>query len=596
MNVYLFQPQYTMLVDGIKNAWIPYSVGALWSYVSQFDDIRQHFELKELVFRRYPIQDLLDRMEDPVICGFSCYLWNRNYCLALAEAIKKKWPNCYILFGGPEVSGRMITYDFIDTLVQGEGEQNLVSVMRNIIAGTDPSVFTPKARMDDLEIPSPYLDGLFDKIIKDNPEYRWAMTLETNRGCPYSCTFCDWGSLTYSKVKKFNLDKIKAEIDWIRDKPIAYLYLADANFGIFKERDLEISRYINSVISDHPTVDAVGIQSAKQSKQDCFDIAQALGEKCSGVSVAMQSMHDDTLVAIKRKNLDVNNVRGLMKLSREYQIPTYTELILGLPLETKESWIEGMADLLEAGQHNAIEMWFTQLLENSELNQPMDRMKYGIKTIKSSQYISLRGPDDHDGIAEIAELIKSTNTMTTAEMIECYLFGWLIIQFHTQGYTQLISRYMRYAHGVSFKDFYLHIESEITKDPQMNEQRNIIKHALETFLETGTVGPGLAGHMIHASTGSWIYDNRKYIMNFVARCAEKFAKVPNEIVKLQDAQIFDRDQKYPIQITCDFDLYNEDASATTYEISPRLKQLGSLNTAVMRRRGLLKNKIIKKHD
>lgn len=596
MNVYLFQPQYTMMVDGVKNAWIPYSVGSLWSYVSQFSDIQQHFELKELVFKRYPIQEMLDRMEDPVVCGFSCYLWNRNYCLALAEAIKKKWPKCYILFGGPEVSGRMIKYDFINTLVQGEGELNLVDILRNIINGVDPNTFTPKTRMDDLEIPSPYLDGLFDKLIADHPEYRWAMTLETNRGCPYSCTFCDWGSLTYSKVKKFNIDKVKAEVDWIRDKPISYLYLADANFGIFKERDLEIARHINQVVADHPTVDAVGIQSAKQSKQDCFDIAKALGDKCSGVSVAMQSMNDDTLSAIKRKNLDINNVKGLMKLSRQYHIPTYTELILGLPLETKESWIEGMADLLEAGQHNAIEMWFTQLLENSELAQPMERLKYKIKTIKSSQYISLRGPDDHDGIPEEAELIKSTNTMNTEQMIDCYLFGWLIIQFHTQGYTQLIARYLRYTHNVSYKDFYLYVEQQIIQDLVLGQQRKLIQDACRDFMETGTVKPGMAGHMIHASTQNWIYENREYIVNFVAKCAKTFAAVPDQIVALQKAQIFDNTQQYPITIECEFDLDNENNNHCVYEINPKLKNLGSLNTASMRRRGLLKNKIVKKHD
>ena len=53
-------------------------------------------------------------------------------------------------------------------------------------------------RLHHLEIPSPYLTGVFDDIIANNPEYVFNATLETNRGCPFACTFCDWGSLTYA--------------------------------------------------------------------------------------------------------------------------------------------------------------------------------------------------------------------------------------------------------------------------------------------------------------------------------------------------------------------------------------------------------------
>ena len=45
----------------------------------------------------------------------------------------------------------------------------------------------------------------FDKFVKDNPNTYFAAIYETDRGCPFKCTFCDWGSATASKVNKFDL-------------------------------------------------------------------------------------------------------------------------------------------------------------------------------------------------------------------------------------------------------------------------------------------------------------------------------------------------------------------------------------------------------
>ena len=223
-NVYLFQPQYTTFINGKINNWLPYSVGTIWSYAAQFSDISNNFTLKDLIFKRENLDSLLDRLESPKVCGFSCYLWNRQYCLTIAEAIKHRWPECVIIFGGPEVSSRMTKYAFIDCILIGEGEENFVDILRNILHNRAPDLFFPKKRLEELTIPSPYLTGVFDTIIANNPEVVWAVTIETNRGCPYSCTFCDWGGTKYSKVKKFKIEKIAAELDWAKTHRIAYIF------------------------------------------------------------------------------------------------------------------------------------------------------------------------------------------------------------------------------------------------------------------------------------------------------------------------------------------------------------------------------------
>jgi len=590
-NVYLFQPQYTTLVNGKVNNWLPYSAGAIWSYAAQFKDITDEYVLKDLIFARENIDVLLDRFDNPAVCGFSCYLWNRNYCLAVAEKIKQKWPKCVIIFGGPEVSARMIKHKFIDSLILGEGEENFVDILRNVVAGKDPSLFSPKQRLPELDIPSPYTTGVFDKIIADNPEVMWAITLETNRGCPYSCTFCDWGSLTYSKVKKFDLEKIRAEIEWTRGKPISYIYLADANFGIFKDRDIEIAKMLR-IATDDSQVDLISVQAAKNSSEIAFQIGEILGNKYGGVSVAMQSMNDDTLDAIKRKNLDINNIKSLLDLSVKYRVPTYTEMILGMPHETKESWCQGLADLLELGQHNSIEMWFTQLLENSELAQPASRFTYRIKSIISKNYISLKKPVDWNDVDEETELICSTNSMPLADTVDSYMYGWMIIQLHIAGYSQIIAKYLRQAGNISYRTFYDHLMDEIKTSEVCSAEYQHVKQLVYNFLTTGEIEDEATGHMLHAISGPWIYDNKEKIFDFVVDSANKLYQVPQWVHDLQSKFIYDNSYVYPIIIEADYDLINSVASPTSYTVTSKLKdKVENLVLAVIRRRGLLKNQL-----
>src|SRR5947209_2679156 len=54
----------------------------------------------------------------------------------------------------------------------------------------------------EIPVASPWLTGLLDPSMElaRKHGYRVVAPWETNRGCPYSCTFCDWGSNTLSKL------------------------------------------------------------------------------------------------------------------------------------------------------------------------------------------------------------------------------------------------------------------------------------------------------------------------------------------------------------------------------------------------------------
>ena len=244
-NVYLFQVQYAIEISDKTNYYLPYSIGCIVAYAKQFEDIRDNWNFGELFFKREDPVEVVKRLDNPKVCAFSSYVWNEVISQEIAKEVRKQYPDCIIVWGGPQVGPEDYNLDWCDIVIKAEGERNFVNILRDIDAGKElPQTYTSD-RIDQLdECPSPYLEGVFDDIIASHPEAVFAMTLETNRGCPFQCTFCDWGSLTYAKIKKFNLDKVVGELDWATQNPIGYLWVADANFGVFKARDIAIANLI----------------------------------------------------------------------------------------------------------------------------------------------------------------------------------------------------------------------------------------------------------------------------------------------------------------------------------------------------------------
>ena len=583
-NVYLFQPQYAVEFREEVNYWLPYSAGCLWSYLSKLPNIKNQYRLDRIFFKRDPIEEVLAKISNPSIVGFSCYLWNEQYCLAAAEAIKNTWPNCLIIFGGTQTTLKTLDNKFVDTVVIGEGEQVFAKILDLHSKNLPIEQVYTAVRIDNLEIESPYLSGVFDSILEENPNTIWAMTLETNRGCPYACSFCDWGGTTFSKVKKFNLERIAAELDWAKNNNVAYIFCADANFGIFRERDLEIAKLMR-LAADNSRIEAINLQYAKNSTEAVFEIAKTIGPYGRGITVSVQSMNQPTLEAIHRQNLKTNNISELMRLSEEYQIGTYTEVILGLPCETEESWRQGLCNLLELGQHQSIDIWFAQLLEGSELASDQSRRKYKLQSIWVKDYVHLN--QLQDPISEHTEIINATNTMTTDEMVECYMYAWMIIQVHIAGYSQVLARYARTVKKIQYRQFYDMLYQELQTDNVFQEHFLSLKTTVKDYLYHGILPDNCTGgHAIHSQSYKFLYNHRLAIIDV----CKKIIDVTADLEKLQQKFIFTPNSEASTQLQVGFNIYSGTATPTKYTINTQIKELSD-DFYTVRRKGLHKNLI-----
>ena len=75
--------------SGKTSAFLPYSVGLLWSYCLQNKIISDNFILKDLVFNIDNLDHYIDNMEQPDIVATSNYMWNSNKHLYILKKIKK---------------------------------------------------------------------------------------------------------------------------------------------------------------------------------------------------------------------------------------------------------------------------------------------------------------------------------------------------------------------------------------------------------------------------------------------------------------------------------------------------------------------------
>jgi radical SAM superfamily enzyme YgiQ (UPF0313 family) len=562
-NVYLIQP--AMHFDQSQAGWIPYSVGCIWSYANQFDVIKNNFELKEIIFKRETHQDIIDRIENPCVIGFSCYVWNSEYNLTLAEKVKNLWPNCIIVMGGPHANSTWTKYKFIDSIILAEGEITFTTILKNILENKQIDLFYNE-RLKELDVPSPYTTGVFDNIVKNNPDLYWYMVMESTRGCPYSCTFCDWGGGIYSKVRKYNLEKVEQEINWAIDNKVAIILMPDANFGIFKERDKTIARMLRAA-ADNPKskIQQIQFTYAKNTSEICFEIEQIIGPYSNGLSVSVQTMTKETLEATKRSVMKLNDLEYVFSLSKKYKVRTYTELILGLPNETMSDFKNGITHLLELGQHTQIYVWLATILPNAEMGKKSYIEKYGIKTKKIKNY------KDQNGY-ELTEFVVGTNTMSFEDLIESYMYAWVIQNFHHTGFSEIISKYCRNVKDISYRTFYDKLFVAVQQDEFLSSIFFKFKNTVVDYLTTGDSPQDDSRFLITLDCDiEYYYTHKDKFICVAIECVKEF--LSNDIIEIQ--KIYNVENNDILTKTFNINLDTWEEITTSYQLFPPEHPIGA---------------------
>jgi radical SAM superfamily enzyme YgiQ (UPF0313 family) len=438
--------------------YLPYSAACLQSYAAKNLADPGRFEFLSMIYKRMPIREVVDRLAAADIVGFSSYVWNAQISLETARRLKSRKPDMLIVFGGPHVPDKPEAFlranRFIDVVVHNEGERTFTRLLEAFPAndwsgingishiGRDGKFYAtpPAERFRDLEeLPSPFLNGVLAGLVRANPQEEWIGLWETNRGCPFQCTFCDWGSATAAKVTKFEFDRLKAELDWFAANKVKYIFVCDANFGIQK-RDVEIAEYVAEVRRRTGYPHGFSVQNTKNATERAYQSQKILADAKlnKGVALSMQSVDPTTLKNIKRDNISLDTYFELARRFTADNVETYSDLILALPGETYESFCNGVDKLICRGQHNRIQFNNLSILPNAEMGNPDYQRRFGMKTVKS-EIINIHGSREEldDDVPEIQDLVIATDAMPEEDWRRTRVFAWMTAFLHFDKLFQL---------------------------------------------------------------------------------------------------------------------------------------------------------------
>jgi putative methyltransferase len=502
-NVYLVQ-----VVDSYgPNKFLPLAISYHWLNALTDPFVKNNYILKDVLIEKENIDDFIGRIETPDIVIMSCYIWNWNYNRKLAKKIKEKWPNSFIIIGGPQISTTdpllLKNNKFFDIAVLGENENALASILRNVetkdfneIKGISlPGKIIPGIdRTVDLDVlPSPILSGFYNSIIKNyearhNRTFMWQVTYETMRGCPYHCTFCDIGDSYWNKVKTFDTERVYREIDWIAENKIEYVSVCDSNWGMF-DRDYDITAYVikKKIETGYPKV--WDVDWAKNNSNRIKKIASldkdAGTELFKGITFALQSLNQPTLEAIDRFNLSEEVIKESIDYYKQHDIKTYSELIWPMPKETLLSFVQGIQKLIDMGQEHFLMVHPLSLTPNAPMSNSEYLKKYDIsyKNVPLDTFwLTVQDVDNY--VVETMGTVYSTKDLSFEEVIKGYMFShWLIVMYY-YGWGHYIMKYTKSVLGISETQFILDLIEyiESTKIDIFYKEHETTKQSIEDVI------------------------------------------------------------------------------------------------------------------
>lgn len=456
----------------LHSNWLPYAAGCLISYCNNIEEIKSQYIFADPIYKHLPVEEYKELLLNADILGLTCYVWNQSYNDTLAKYYKKLRPDGIVIFGGPQIpedSSQKILYDnereWLDHSIEGLGEIAFSEWLLNI----------PRSNKTLSTAPMPYTDGIFDNILKTNEEFK--VSFESNRGCPYSCAFCDWGGQAKSKLTQFDLHDVFKTIEYIyKHKNINELEILDANFGILKQ-DVDIIDFMidqQNKTGNKLTISYSGLakNGSKQLPIILKKIFKQIPIDQRNLKISFQTHTPEVLKVMKRSNINNDRLLPLIKEYKNQNIPTTSEMIIAMPGETADSWIK----TLDYNYHDLgidyVRTYILHMVSNTDMNSTDFRNQYDIKTKKITYQ------------NQSVEIIHKCYSYDLDEIVKMFDYHWF---YHNLVNTDLIKPHIRNVYD-DCKEFFnkLHLMPVLSNliERQRELTRRIFNDDEETFLQS----------------------------------------------------------------------------------------------------------------
>ena len=495
LRIYLADLTHTGL--GTATEAFPLNIGLVASYCLK--NFKNDVEIKLFKFP----EDLKKSIDEkkPHLLGCSNYSWNCNLSYYFANYVKSIDKSIVTVFGGTNYPYDIYNQKLfhkkrpnMDIHTFYEGEKSFSKIVERMLSnrGHVKKIFEspiPGCQFLDKdsrlicgeklqrikilnEIPSPYVTGLLDKFFS----MKLTPLVETARGCPFKCNYCNAGDAYYNKVNQFSNSYVEEELTYIAKKSdkhdIGHVTLADNNFGMIP-RDAKTAEIIYNLRKKYGWPKSLSAWTGKNSKERIIDATRLLGETIS-LSMSVQSMDPQVLENISRENIKLDHYKTIAKELDKQGRPQHAEVIIPLPEETFETHIKGLSDLMDTNVSRVLTHTI-QILHGTPYADDRKYMeKHGYKS--KFRIVPLDfGKYDNNYIFDYEVVGIATRTFSFEDYIEARKFIFIIDLFYNANTFFALKKYIL-SNGLKRSEWIKYIYKNVDRFGKS------IKHILDSFL------------------------------------------------------------------------------------------------------------------
>ena len=487
LKIYLGDLTYDTVTISAES--IPLNIGFVAAYCK-----KQFGENVELTLFKY-IGDLEKAINEnpPDILALSNYVWNRNLSYEMFSMMSEIDSDTLLVWGGPNFpidlpSQRkfMKKYSKIDVYVPVDGETGFANTVERALRSrshseirstvlsepidgcvtrgeNDEIKYTiPIIRIKTLdEIPSPYTTGLLDKFF----DGKLTPMMQTNRGCPFHCTFCADGKDEVNRVTSFGLERVIDELNYItnhKHEKTHNMIFSDLNFGMYP-RDREISKHLAKLQTEHNYPDFIYISTGKNQKEKIIEAIKTLKDSMP-LWMSVQSLDQNVLKNIRRDNISTDQMLALQPAIKDAGLQTRAEVILGLPGETHENHMKTLRDLVNA-RMDEIQVHTCMMLDGSEMGTPAERKKWDLHTKFRVLQRDFAKLSNGKTVLEFEEVSVSSPQMNFEEYVDMRILAFVTYVTNRGTVYDPIIKFLR-EQNLDVFDYFCKIKDDIQNAPQ----------------------------------------------------------------------------------------------------------------------------------
>ena len=564
---------------------IPVNIGFVGSYAKKI-----HGDLIDISLFKYP-EDAIKtiKKEPPDVLALSNYSWNSLLSERVAEIAKQINPKVITVQGGPNFPhDPKQQLEFLkkrpntNFYIMFEGEASFSNILDRILKyrkneqelfdePINGAVFIHPDKNKGLikglktqerikfldDIPSPYLNGMLDKFF----DGRLSPFTETNRGCPFKCSFCHTGNDYYQKVHMFSIERIQKEFEYIAEKASNHkntiLHIADVNFGMFP-RDKQICKMLSDLKNKCNWPLTICGTTGKNNKERIIEATSILGDAFT-VAMSVQSMDQRVLANINRSNIKLDHYTEVNKHLHKEGRSTSGEVIIGLPGETKESFMKGVQQVIDSGVSRIV-IYTLMMLHGTEFKDIAYRHKYGMKGKYRIVPLNL---GEYEGVKvfDYEEVCVENKDMSFVDYLYIRKFALITESIFNNGIFEAFFKYAL-AEGIKKSEFIFKILENIeraptkiikifneftreTKDELWNSDTEMVKHYKQEKNFQKLIKGEAGGNLIYKykslniveAMNEWIKFLIHLLNELIVKKSNEYLKVSQEEMSLKTKEI-----------------------------------------------------------